>query len=173
MIARPSTNAVLSNMLRRMTCPICGRRYGGNSSTKAEGIPFRSVLLRKKEANSVMLTARRISRKTKRPAAHGFPRAKKIPARRISVGNRPLQGTKELVRMAMSRSLGDSMMRQAVTPAALQPKPMHMSNALLGCQRNLHSFLLTLKPKPNIDRLIFNPFYVFPLMYLNSVNQLK
>ena len=37
-----------------------------------------------------------------------------------------MQGTKELVRMAMSRSLGESMMRQPTIPAALQPKPMHM-----------------------------------------------
>ena len=28
--------------------------------------------------------------------------------------------------MAMSRSLGESMMRQPTIPAALQPKPMHM-----------------------------------------------
>ena len=43
--------------------------------------------------------------------------------RLIMVGKRPLQGTKLLVRMAMSRSRGLSMMRQPVTPAALQPGP--------------------------------------------------
>ena len=46
-------------------------------------------------------------------------------------GNRPLQGTKLLVRMAMSRSRGESMIRQPTTPAALQPKPMHMVRACL------------------------------------------
>ena len=46
--------------------------------------------------------------------------------RAMRVGNRPLQGTKALVRMATSRSRGLSMMRQPVTPQALQPKPMHM-----------------------------------------------
>ncbi len=49
----------------------------------------------------------------------------------IRVGNRPLQGTKLLVSMAMSRSRGESMMRQPTTPAALQPKPMHMVRACL------------------------------------------
>ena len=44
-------------------------------------------------------------------------------------GRRPLQGTKLLVRMAMSRSLGESMIRQPVTPAALQPKPIAMVRA--------------------------------------------
>ena len=40
--------------------------------------------------------------------------------------NRPLQGTKLLVIMAIRRSRGESMMRQPTIPAALQPKPMHM-----------------------------------------------
>lgn len=41
-------------------------------------------------------------------------------------GKRPLQGIKLLVRMATSRSRGESMIRQPVTPTALQPRPMHM-----------------------------------------------
>ena len=45
---------------------------------------------------------------------------------RIRVGRRPLQGMKALVRMAASRSRGLSMMRQPMTPQALQPSPMHM-----------------------------------------------
>ena len=49
----------------------------------------------------------------------------------IRVGKRPLQGTKLLVMMAMSRSRGESMMRQPTIPAALQPKPMHMVRACL------------------------------------------
>ena len=44
----------------------------------------------------------------------------------MRVGKRPLQGTKALVRMAMSRSRGLSMIRQPVTPQALHPNPMHM-----------------------------------------------
>ncbi len=49
----------------------------------------------------------------------------------IKVGNLPLQGTKLFVSMASSRSLGESMMRQPMTPAALQPNPMHMVSACL------------------------------------------
>jgi hypothetical protein len=42
-------------------------------------------------------------------------------------GNLPLQGTKLLVIMAISRSLGESIIRQPTMPAALHPNPMHMS----------------------------------------------
>ena len=52
--------------------------------------------------------------------------AKNTEHRKMSSGNRPLHGAKLLVRMAMSRSRGESMMRQPVTPQALHPKPMHM-----------------------------------------------
>jgi len=44
----------------------------------------------------------------------------------IMVGKRPLQGTKLLVIIAISRSLGESIIRQPTIPAALQPNPMHM-----------------------------------------------
>lgn len=44
----------------------------------------------------------------------------------MRVGKRPLQGTKLLVMTAMSRSRGESIMRQPVTPTALHPNPMHM-----------------------------------------------
>ena len=46
-------------------------------------------------------------------------------------GNRPLQGTKLLVKDATSRSRGESIIRQPVTPTALQPNPMHMVRACL------------------------------------------
>ncbi len=44
----------------------------------------------------------------------------------MSRGKRPLQGTKLLVIIAMRRSLGDSIIRHDITPAALHPNPMHM-----------------------------------------------
>ena len=47
----------------------------------------------------------------------------------MRVGKRPLQGTKALVRMAMSRSRGLWMIRQPMTPQALHPRPMHMVRA--------------------------------------------
>ena len=45
----------------------------------------------------------------------------------MRVGKRPLHGTMELVRMAISLSRGESIIRQPTTPAALQPKPIAMS----------------------------------------------
>lgn len=50
----------------------------------------------------------------------------KIVAIAIKKGNLPLQGTKLLVKMAINRSRGESMIRQPTQPAALQPNPMHM-----------------------------------------------
>ena len=47
----------------------------------------------------------------------------------MSVGNRPLQGTKLLVRTATSLSLSEFIILHPVTPAALQPKPIHMVSA--------------------------------------------
>jgi len=44
----------------------------------------------------------------------------------IRVGKRPLQGTKTLVIVAINLSLGESMILQPITPAALHPNPMHM-----------------------------------------------
>ena len=51
----------------------------------------------------------------------------------VNMGNLPLQGTKLLVSMAISLSLGDSIILHPMTPAALQPKPMHMVSACLPC----------------------------------------
>ena len=60
-----------------------------------------------------------------------LPAVKNIVSRAISVGKRPLQGTKLLVSMASSRSRGESIMRLPTMPAALQPKPMAMHRACL------------------------------------------
>jgi hypothetical protein len=46
--------------------------------------------------------------------------------RAMRVGKRPLQGTKALVTMAMSRSRGLWMIRHPMTPQALHPNPMHI-----------------------------------------------
>ena len=64
------------------------------------------------------------------PAPEDSPR-KKMELKDISAGNLPLQGTKQLVMMAISLSRGESMMRQPVTPVALQPKPIIMVSACL------------------------------------------
>ena len=49
----------------------------------------------------------------------------------ISEGNRPLHGTKELVKMAISFSRGESIILVPVTPTALHPTPMHIVRACL------------------------------------------
>src|SRR5690606_41410372 len=51
----------------------------------------------------------------------------------IRVGNRPLQGTKLLVRIAIRRSRGESITRVEITPAALHPKPIAIDSACLPC----------------------------------------
>ena len=47
----------------------------------------------------------------------------------ISMGKRPLHGTKLFVIMAIRRSLGESIILHPTMPAALQPKPMHIVSA--------------------------------------------
>ena len=51
----------------------------------------------------------------------------------MSSGKRPLHGTRLFVSIAMSRSRGESMMRQPVTPQALQPRPMHIVRLCRPC----------------------------------------
>ena len=57
--------------------------------------------------------------------------AKNIEIIAIIAGNLPLQGTKLFVITARSCSRFESMMRQPVTAAALQPKPIHMVSPCL------------------------------------------
>ena len=59
------------------------------------------------------------------------PPTKNRVMRAMRVGNLPLQGTREAVRMAISHSRGLSMMRQPVTPQALQPTDIHMVHIIL------------------------------------------
>lgn len=49
----------------------------------------------------------------------------------IKNGNLPLQGTKLLVRIAINFSLGELIILQPVTPALLQPKPIHKVMTIL------------------------------------------
>ena len=55
--------------------------------------------------------------------------AKNIELKTISIGKRPLHGIKLLVSIAIIRSLPVSIIRHPVTPAALQPSPMHIVSA--------------------------------------------
>lgn len=72
------------------------------------------------------ITARRISAEVTEPPIPVTDAVKNMVIREIREGNLPLQGTKLFVSIAISLSLGESIMRQPVTPAALQPSPMHM-----------------------------------------------
>jgi hypothetical protein len=116
-----------------------GRRYGGSSRMKADASPRRMVCDRPHDTISVTTTP-----KTTTPTTAAVPmrEAANVPgvaaapatnseATAISVGKRPLHGTKTLVRMAISRSRGESITRQAMTPAALQPNPIIMVSACL------------------------------------------
>ena len=64
--------------------------------------------------------------------------AKNIVIIAIKVGKRPLHGTKLLVIMAMSLSLGESIILHPTIPAALHPNPMHIVRA---CLPHAHDFL--------------------------------
>lgn len=98
---------------------------------KEEGIPFNTVMERTLETAKVMHTPRTMNRVRSRADSMESKAPPDTPTKNmeimaIRVGNLPLQGTKLLVIMAMSRSLGESMMRQPTMPAALHPNPIHM-----------------------------------------------
>ena len=133
--ALPSTKIVRSSSERTSTLPNWGLRYGGSSSVKEDGTPRRMVCDSRRDTANVTKTPSRISPSSNRAELterHSpLPAAKNREIQVIMVGNLPLQGIKLLVRMAISRSRGESIMRQPVTPAALQPKPMHMVSPCL------------------------------------------
>ena len=58
-----------------------------------------------------------------------FNPTKKIVIIAIIIGNLPLHGTNEFVRIEINFSLGESIILQPVTPALLQPNPIHIVNA--------------------------------------------
>lgn len=105
-----------------------------------DAVPFSSVLERNIDAVKVRAMPRRTTAVTLKEtisvvySAANRP-AMKMEAMAIRVGNLPLQGTKLFVSIATSRSLGESMIRQATTPAALQPNPMHMVGGALGYEK--------------------------------------
>ena len=130
--ALPKTKIVLSKMERTMTFPICGLLYGGSSKVNEDGTPFKSVWESIHETAKVInipaRTARSSSAEEATEPENPFDTAKNIAIMDMSAGKRPLHGTKLLVSIAISLSLGESIIRQPVIPAALQPKPMHMDS---------------------------------------------
>ena len=63
----------------------------------------------------------------------------------IKKGNLPLQGTKQLVSMAINLSLLELIIRHPTTPAALQPKPMHIVRACFPEEQHFLKHLSKLK----------------------------
>ena len=84
---------------------------------KAEGIPFNKVWDSSQEEPKVAVTLPIIAAVRKRAAKREPTALPWIPVRKNKVirvkrvGNRPLQGTRELVRIAIRRSLGESIIR--------------------------------------------------------------
>ena len=54
----------------------------------------------------------------------------------IKVGKRPLQGTNVFVSIAISLSLGESIILHPITPQALHPKPIHIVIACFPLQQH-------------------------------------
>ena len=131
--ARPSTNSVRSSTERTITCPTCGARYGGSSSAKADGLPRSTVTLSSHVAPNVSPTLSTSAAVSSSALTSELPpaAAKNMVMSAMSAGNRPLHGMRLLVSTASSRSRSESMMRQPTTPAALQPRPMHIVSACL------------------------------------------
>ena len=131
--ALPNTNNVLSNIERTKTFPICGFLYGGSSNTKDDGTPFKIVFDNILDIKSVMPIPSNTTSITiiVAPIDENLPMlpAKNIVAIVIKNGNRPLHGTNAFVNIEINLSLGESMILQPVTPAALHPNPIHIVKA--------------------------------------------
>jgi len=102
--ARRSTNRVLSKSDLTSICPICGRRYGGSSSAKDDGTPFKRVTDKSLEAVNDAKTeiTTNKERKTAETAFAEPVPAKNIHMRHIKNGKRPLHGRNELDIIAIS-----------------------------------------------------------------------
>lgn len=93
--------------------PICGFRYGGSSNINELGIPFNIVFDNILEISKVSITPKIIINNTaKVDAKDCIPLAKyppiKIVAIAIKNGNLPLHGINAFVSIAISFSLGES-----------------------------------------------------------------
>lgn len=156
--ALPRTKMVLSKIERIITLPILGFLYGGSSSIKDDGMPFKTVaersfdMIRETAILSIMKAARinpaaavLAAELLFKAAFPEIPAVKKIKIKAIRVGNFPLQGMKLLVIIAIRRSLGDSIIRQPITPHALHPSPIHMVRDCLPCAPHFLKLLSRLK----------------------------
>ena len=134
--ALPKTKRVRSKIERTITFPICGFLYGGISSVKEEGNPFNKVFDKIFVAVNVDNIPNKITVVNSKADKAESIRLLLVPIKNIVIiamraGNLPLQGTNEFVSIASKRSLGESMILQPTTPAALQPNPIHIVSACL------------------------------------------
>ena len=129
-----STNSVLSNIDLTSTLPICGFLYGGNSNTNDAGTPFNIVLDNILEINIVInIPSSTINKTTIVAIIEDLPDVNIPPINILAIvirnGNLPLQGTNAFVNIEINFSLGESIILHPVTPAQLQPNPIHIVNA--------------------------------------------
>ena len=101
-----------------------------------EGIPFKSVFESSFVTPNVTrtpstITAVKSSAERKEEAVLPAAPIKNMVMIAISVGNLPLHGTKLFVKIARSRSRGESIIRHPTIPAALHPNPMHIDVTIL------------------------------------------
>ena len=101
---------------------------------KEAGVPLNNVFVSKrdiKKVKNIPIHIKTVS--IIAPAAEFMGdirlNVKKAVIMLISIGNLPLQGTNEFVKIATSLSLFESIIRHPTTPAALQPKPIHIVKA--------------------------------------------
>lgn len=132
--ARPNTDKVFSRNERTITFIKAGLRYGGSSITKEDF----SVLSKVFESSFDTPKVAKIPRNTTAVRITAditeLPKPTVVPMKNrvisvIIAGYLPLQGAKVLVIIAIRRSFGESIILVPVTPAALQPKPIHIVRA--------------------------------------------
>ena len=148
--ALPKTNKVLSNKERIITFPTCGVLYGGSSKVNEEGSPLSNVFDNILETIKVKnipskITKHKISTLKNEEKIPLLAPIKNIVIIDISVGKRPLQGTKLFVKIAINRSLLESIILHPVTPQALQPNPIHIVSACFPHAEHFLNVLSKLK----------------------------
>lgn len=133
-IALPRTNKVLSKIDLTITLPHFGTLYGGNSNVNEDTSPFKTVIdsnfeMAKVIPTPIIITIIKINIPPIEEIIPEYVSVKNIVIIDIIVGNLPLHGINEFVRIAINLSRGESIILVPITPHALQPNPMHIVSA--------------------------------------------
>jgi len=112
----------------------CGFLYGGSSKTKEDGTSFSNVLDKNLETIKVSIIPNKTIQVTVMVEINDTLKlVKKFVIKIVEIviknGNLPLHGTKLLVKVAISLSLGDSIILVPTIPALLHPNPIHIVKA--------------------------------------------